>query len=57
MILVDFNQCVIANLFAQLGAHTNIEIEEDLLKNLPVSNQAKAEQITNEMIFYLVSEM
>ena len=33
MILVDFNQCVIANLFAQLGAHTNIEIEEDLLRH------------------------
>lgn len=34
MILLDFNQVCIANLMAQLGNHTNVEIEENLLRHM-----------------------
>ena len=34
MILLDFNQVCIANLMAQLGNHTNTEIEENLLRHM-----------------------
>lgn len=34
MILLDFNQVCIANLMAQLGNHTNTEIEESLLRHM-----------------------
>lgn len=34
MILLDFNQVCIANLMAQLGNHTNTEIEEGLLRHM-----------------------
>lgn len=34
MILVDFNQVVISNLFATLGNHTNVPIEIDLLRHM-----------------------
>lgn len=34
MILLDFNQVCIANLMAQLGNHTNAEIEENLLRHM-----------------------
>lgn len=34
MILLDFNQVCIANLMAQLGNHTNVEIDENLLRHM-----------------------
>lgn len=34
MILLDFNQVCIANLMAQIGNHTNTEIEEGLLRHM-----------------------
>lgn len=34
MILVDLNQVMISNLMAQLGAYTNIEVEEGLLRHM-----------------------
>lgn len=34
MIIVDMNQVMIANLMAQIGNHTNIELEESLLRHM-----------------------
>ena len=34
MIIVDMNQVMIANLMAQIGNHTNIELEEGLLRHM-----------------------
>ena len=34
MIIVDYSQCVISNFMAQIGSHTNIKIEEDLLRHM-----------------------
>jgi len=34
LILVDMNQVMIANLMAQLGNHTNVALEEDLLRHM-----------------------
>jgi len=34
MIIVDMNQVMIANLMAQIGNHTNIEISENLLRHM-----------------------
>lgn len=34
MILLDFNQVCIANLMAQIGNHTNVEIDEGLLRHM-----------------------
>lgn len=34
MILLDYNQVCIANLMAQLGNHTNVEIDENLLRHM-----------------------
>lgn len=38
MLIVDFNQVVISNLFATLGKYTNAPIEEDLLRHLVVNS-------------------
>ena len=34
MIIIDFNQICISNLYAQIGNHTNVEIEPDLLRHM-----------------------
>ncbi len=34
MILVDMNQVMISNLMAQMGSHTNVALEEDLLRHM-----------------------
>ena len=34
MIIVDLNQTMISNFMAQIGNHTNIKIEEDLLRHM-----------------------
>lgn len=34
MILLDYNQVCIANLMAQIGNHTNVEIDENLLRHM-----------------------
>lgn len=34
MIILDLNQVMISNLMAQLGNHTNAEVEEDLLRHM-----------------------
>lgn len=34
MIIVDINQTMIANLTAQIGNHTNVEIQEDLVRHM-----------------------
>ena len=34
MIIVDLSQVMISNLMAQIGNHTNVEIEEDLLRHM-----------------------
>ena len=34
MIIVDLSQVMISNLMAQIGNHTNMEIEEDLLRHM-----------------------
>jgi hypothetical protein len=34
MILVDLNQVMISNMMAQIGSHTNIEVEENLLRHM-----------------------
>ena len=34
MLLVDFNQVVISNFMTQVGAHTNIPLDEGLLRHM-----------------------
>lgn len=34
MILIDFNQIMIANIMSQIGSHTNVEIEEGLVRHM-----------------------
>ena len=34
MIIIDLNQTMIANLMAQLGNHTNVELQEDLIRHM-----------------------
>lgn len=34
MIIIDYNQICISNLYAQIGNHTNVEIEPDLLRHM-----------------------
>lgn len=34
MVIIDFNQICISNLYAQIGNHTNIDIEPDLLRHM-----------------------
>ena len=34
MILVDFNQVVISNFMTQVGAHTNIALDESMLRHM-----------------------
>lgn len=34
MILIDFNQVVIANMMVQIGGHYNVEIEENLVRHM-----------------------
>lgn len=38
MIIIDLNQVMIANLMAQLGNHTNIEVEEGLLRHMVLNS-------------------
>lgn len=38
MIIVDLNQVMIANLMAQLGNHTNANVEEDLLRHMVLNS-------------------
>lgn len=38
MIIVDMNQVMIANLMAQIGNHTNIELEESLLRHMVLNS-------------------
>lgn len=38
MILVDFNQCIISNFMVSIGNHTNIKIEEDLLRHMVLNS-------------------
>lgn len=34
MLIIDYNQICISNLYAQIGNHTNVEIEPDLLRHM-----------------------
>ena len=34
MILVDYNQVMLASLFAGIGNHTNMEVDENLLRHM-----------------------
>lgn len=38
MIIVDLNQVMISNFMAQIGNHTNIKIEEDLLRHMVLNS-------------------
>jgi len=38
MIIVDLNQVMIANLMAQIGNHTNVELEENLLRHMVLNS-------------------
>lgn len=38
MIIIDLNQVMISNLMAQLGSHTNVEIEEQLLRHMVLNS-------------------
>lgn len=38
MIIVDMNQVMISNFMAQIGNHTNIKIEEDLLRHMVLNS-------------------
>jgi len=38
MIIIDLNQVMISNLMAQIGAHTNIEVEEGLLRHMVLNS-------------------
>ena len=38
MILVDFNQVCIANFMSQVGNHTNVKIEEDLVRHMVLNS-------------------
>jgi hypothetical protein len=38
MIIVDLNQVMIANIMAQLGNHTNTEIEEDIFRHMVLNS-------------------
>ena len=34
MILVDYNQVMLASLFASIGNHTNVELDENLIRHM-----------------------
>ena len=34
MILVDYNQVMLASLFASIGNHHNVELDENLLRHM-----------------------
>jgi len=54
MIIVDLNQTMISNFMAQIGNHTNIKIEEDLLRHMILNSlrgyNAKFRSTYGEMI-------
>ncbi len=54
MLLVDLNQVMISNFMAQIGNHTNIKIEEDLLRHMVLNSlrsyNAKFRSTYGEMI-------
>ena len=34
MILVDYNQVMLASLFASIGNHTNVDLDENLIRHM-----------------------
>lgn len=38
MILIDFNQVCISNFMAQVGSHTNMKIEEDIIRHMVLNS-------------------
>lgn len=45
MIIVDINQTMIANLMAQIGNHTNVEIQEDMVRHMVLNALRKYRQM------------
>jgi hypothetical protein len=45
MIIVDINQTMIANLMAQIGNHTNVEIQEDMVRHMILNALRKYKQM------------
>lgn len=37
-ILIDYNQVMLANLFASIGNHTNVDVDEDLIRHMFLSS-------------------
>lgn len=49
MILIDFNQVVISNFLMQVGAHTNIPLEESMLRHMILNTiRGYRQKFTNE---------
>jgi 5'-3' exonuclease len=47
-ILIDYNQVMLANLFASIGNHTNVEVDEDLIRHMFLSSLLRIRKKFNE---------
>jgi len=51
MVIIDFNQLVISNVMAQIGNHTNIKIEEDLVRHMVLNKIRVIRQMYKQGVY------
>jgi hypothetical protein len=47
-ILIDYNQVILANLFASIGNHTNVDVDEDLLRHMFLSSVRRIRKLLKD---------